>query len=105
MFNFSIKESLNQLKLKKYDNTINKTIDYLNDVDEYQLKMIAFNGIKLNNLIRLTFNENIGFRCFNIQQERYGRLYVCKNIERFLNEKYKNSFVKTKNIYRTTKNR
>ncbi len=99
MFNFSIKESLNEMKEKNYDSAINKTIDVLNDVDEYQIKVIAStNGIKLNNLVRLNFDDSIGFRCFNIQQERYGRLPICRNVEKFLNERYKDSFVKPENV-------
>ncbi len=99
MFNFSIKESLNKLKLKKYDKLINKNIDYLNNYDEYQLELlIKSEGLKLNNLIRLNFIENVGFNCYNIQQERYGRLPLCRNIENFLNEKYQESLTGTVNI-------
>jgi len=99
MINFSIKESLNKLKNKKYDNTINKNIDYLNNYDEYQLLLLSNSeGLKLNNLIRLNFVENVGFNCYNIQQERYGRLPLCRNIENFLNEQYKNSLTGVKNI-------
>jgi len=99
MNNFSIKESLNKLKNKKYDSTINKNIDYLNNYEEYQLILLAkFEGLKLNDLIRLNFIENVGFSCYNIHQEKYGRLPLCKNIEKVLNEQYKNSLTGTKNI-------
>jgi len=99
MINFTIKESLNKLKNKKYDSIINKNIDYLNNYDEYQLLLLAKSeGLKLNNLIRVNFIENVGFNCYNIQQERYGRLPLCKNIEKFLNEEYKNSLTNTNNI-------
>lgn len=99
MFNFSIKESLNQLKEKKYDSSINKTIDFLNVYEDYQLKIMASSeGLKLNNIIRLNFIDGVGFRCYNLQQERYGRLPLCKSIEKFLNEKYKETFTQTENI-------
>lgn len=99
MFNFSIKESLCDLKSKNYDSTINKNIDYLNNYEDYQLKLIAKSeGLKLNNLIRLNFTENVGFNCYNIHQERYGRLPLCRNIEKFLNEKYQESLTGTNNI-------
>lgn len=99
MINFSIKESLNKLKDKKYDKIILKNIDYLNNYDEYQLLLLAKSeGLKLSNLIRVNFIDNVGFNCYNIQQERYGRLPLCRNIEKFLNEKYKESFTGTDNI-------
>jgi len=99
MFNFSIKESLNKLKDKKYDKIISKNIDYLNNYDEYQLLLLAKSeGLKLNNLIRVNFIDNVGFNCYNIQQERYGRLPLCRNIEKFLNEQYKESLTGTDNI-------
>lgn len=105
MINFSIKESLNKLKDKKYDKIILKNIDYLNNYDEYQLLLLAKSeGLKLSNLIRVNFIDNVGFNCYNIQQERYGRLPLCRNIEKFLNEKYKESFTGTDNIIEFLKN-
>lgn len=99
MFNFSIKESLNLLKSKNYDPHINKTIELLNNYEDYQLKIMASKeGIKLNKIIRLNFIENVGFNCYNIQQEKFGRLPLCRNIEIFLNEKYKDSFIQSENI-------
>jgi len=99
MFNFSIKESLNKLKNKKYDKLISHNIEFLNNYDEYQLTLLAKSeGIKLNNLIRLNFVENVGFNCYNIQQERFGRLPLCRNIENFLNEQYQESLTGTDNI-------
>lgn len=99
MFNFSIKESLNSLRSKNYDPKINKTIENLNKYEDYQLKILSSGeGIKLNDIVRLNFIENVGFRCYNIKQERYGRLPVCRSIEKFLNEKYKESLTQTENI-------
>jgi len=99
MFNFSIKESLIQLKNKKYNPSITKTVDELVLLEEYQLYLIVSSrGIKLTNLIVLNFSENIGFRCTNLQPELYGYLPLCKNVEKFLNEKYQSSFTSSDNI-------
>lgn len=98
MINFYLKDVLNELKNKNIDSSINKNITILNSYDDYQLKILAKDGIKLNKIIRLYFNENIGFRCINLQQEKYGKLPICNNIEKFLNEKYQESFTNVKNI-------
>lgn len=91
MIMFSLKESLSKLKNKKYDNNIINTIDYLvENFNEEQLRILSQNnGLKIdNNLIRLYFIENVGFRCLNEKTNIYGRLPICKNIENYMNSLY-----------------
>lgn len=91
MFNFSIKDSLIKMKDRNYEFNINETIDIItNNLDEEQLRVMLMNqGLKLdNNIIRLHFMENIGFRCFNEKSEIYGKLPICRNIENFMNSEY-----------------
>lgn len=97
--NFSIKESLNSLKLKKLDFNVNRAIESLKKFEDYQLEMLAkTSGIRLSDIIILQFNEKTGFQCFNILDEKYGRLPICKNIEKFMNEEYKKSFANSEEI-------
>lgn len=91
--NFFISDSLEKLKERSYDNKINETINLLlENFDESQLKMIASNyGLKIdNNLIRLFFVENIGFRCMNEKDNLIGKMPICINIENFMNKLYLN---------------
>lgn len=89
--NFSVKESLNKLKDKNYDKNINNTIDILiKNLDENQIRAISqYQGLKIdNNMIRLFFIENVGFRCLNEMNNIYGKLPICKNIEKYMNQLY-----------------
>lgn len=87
---FSVKDSLIKLKDKKYSENINKTIDILVDrFDENQIRILSNQGLKIdNNIIRLYFIDNVGFRCMNEKDNIYGKLPICKNIERFMNNLY-----------------
>ena len=94
MNNFSVREGLSKLKDKNYDVNINKTIDLLiENYDENQLRVILqYQGIKIdNNLIRLYFYDNVGFRCMNEKDNIYGKLPICKNIEKYMNDLYTES--------------
>lgn len=87
---FSVKDSLIKLKDKKYGENINNTIDILvNRFDESQIRILSNQGLKIdNNIIRLYFIDNVGFRCMNEKDNIYGKLPICKNIERFMNNLY-----------------
>lgn len=87
---FSVKDSLIKLKDKKYGENINNTIDILvNKFDESQIRILSSQGLKIdNNIIRLYFIDNVGFRCMNEKDNIYGKLPICKNIERFMNNLY-----------------
>lgn len=87
---FSVKDSLIKLKDKKYGENINNTIDILvNRFDESQIRILSSQGLKIdNNIIRLYFIDNVGFRCMNEKDNIYGKLPICKNIERFMNNLY-----------------
>lgn len=87
---FSVKDSLIKLKDKKYGEHINNTIDILvNRFDESQIRILSSQGLKIdNNIIRLYFIDNVGFRCMNEKDNIYGKLPICKNIERFMNNLY-----------------
>lgn len=99
MINFSFKEYLTDLKHKNFDLNINKNIDILNQYENYQLiNLSLLEGLKLNNIIRLNFINNVGFRCYNLQTEKYGRLPICKNIEKFLNKKYNENLTQKNNV-------
>lgn len=91
MSNFSVKDSLIKLQEKNYDVKINNTIKYLvENLEEGQIRVLSqYNGLKLdNNLIRLFFIENVGFRCMNEKTEVYGKMPICNNIEKFMNSLY-----------------
>lgn len=89
---FSIKESLLKLHDKNYDLNINKSIDFIIDrFDEDQVKTLSRQGLKLTNIIRLYYIDNVGFRCMNEQDYLYGKLPICNNIERFMNTQYSQS--------------
>ena len=94
MNRFTIKDSLSKLKEKNYDPKITKTITILERLEEEQLQVISqTHGIKIDgDIIRIYFKEGIGFRCFNENIDYHGRLPICKNIERFLNKLYLESF-------------
>lgn len=94
MNSFSLKDSLLMLKNKNYDDTINHNIDILvNTYDEYQLLVLAGDkGLKINNIIRLFYMDNVGFRCLNEKSDIYGKLPICKNIEKYMNSLYLDSF-------------
>jgi len=88
---FSLKNSLEKLKTKKYDISIDNTIDsLLIKFDEEQLRMLSKRqGLLIDNkLIRLFFVENVGFRCYNEKDDIYGKFSICINIERFMNNLY-----------------
>jgi len=88
---FSLKDSLEKLKNKKYDISIDNTIDnLLIKFDDEQLKMLSKRqGLLIDNkLIRLFFVDNVGFRCYNEKDDIYGKFSICINIERFMNNLY-----------------
>ena len=91
MSDFSIKESLKKLQEKNYDKNINKTIDILVEkFDEDQIRIMSqYQGLKIdNNIIRLFFINNIGFRCQNEKNNIIGNLPICRNIENYMNKLY-----------------
>jgi hypothetical protein len=93
MPNFSLHESLLKLQEKNYDKNISETVKFLTDnYDEFQLRMLSQNqGLKIdNNIIRLYFINNVGFRCINEKDNIYGKLPLCGNIERYMNNIYSN---------------
>lgn len=95
MSNFSLTNSLIRLKGKNYDININRTINMLvENYDEGQIRVLSqYQGLKIdNNLIRLFFMENVGFRCLNEKDNIVGRLPICRNIEKFMNDLYLESF-------------
>lgn len=95
MNNFSIKDSLIKLQEKNYDNNINKTINLLiENYDEGQIRVLSqYQGLKIdNNIIRLYFIENVGFRCMNERDNIFGKLPICRNIEQYMNKLYVESF-------------
>jgi hypothetical protein len=91
MSNFSLYESLLKLQEKNYDKNISNTLKFLTEnYDEFQLRILSqHQGLKIdNNIIRLYFIDNVGFRCFNEKDNIYGKLPICINIERFMNKIY-----------------
>jgi hypothetical protein len=95
MNNFSIKESLIKLKDKNYDKNINQTINILTErFDEEQIRILSqYQGLKIdNNIIRLFFMENVGFRCYNERDNIFGKLPICRNIESYMNKLYLDSY-------------
>jgi hypothetical protein len=95
MYNFSVKDSLLKLQEKNYDINITNTINMLVEkFDENQIRILSqYQGLKIdNNLIRLFFIENVGFRCLNDKDNIYGKMPICKNIEKYMNDLYLESF-------------
>ena len=91
MYNFSLKNSLLKLNEKNYEPLSKQTIKMLiENYDEDQLRILSgYQGLKLdNNIIRLFFVENVGFRCFNEKDYIFGNLPICRNIESFMNNLY-----------------
>ena len=91
MNNFSIIDSLIKLKDKRYSDKINNTIDFLiENYDESQLRVLSMNnGLKIdNNTIRLYYYDNVGFRCYNENNNIVGNLPICNNIEKYMNNLY-----------------
>lgn len=91
MSNFSVKDSLIKLQEKNYDIKINNTIKLLvENLDEGQIRVLSqYKGLNIdNNLIRLFFIDNVGFRCMNEKSEIYGKFPLCNNIENYLNKLY-----------------
>jgi hypothetical protein len=88
-----IKNSLNEL-LNRDDIGLNpkklKILEYyLYSLDEHQLdSSLSFNGIQLEE-IKIYYYNNVGFRCININENRVGKLPICKLIENILNTEYK----------------
>lgn len=96
---FSIKDSLLKLKERDYGVNINNSINViLENLDENQVKVLSqYQGLKIDNLIRLYFYDNVGFRCINEKDNIYGKLPICKNIEKYMNSLYSdaiNEFLK-----------
>lgn len=88
---FSMKNALIKLSDRNYDNSINNNIKIiLENFDEEQTKNLSRTGIKLTNIIRLYYIDNVGFRCFNEQEHIYGKLPLCNNIEKLMNKEYLN---------------
>ena len=95
MYNFSVKDSLLKLQEKNYDINITNTINMLVEkFDEDQIRVLSqYQGLKIdNNLIRLFFIENVGFRCLNDKDNIYGKMPICQNIEKYMNKLYLESF-------------
>lgn len=93
MSNFSLHESLLKLQEKNYDKNISNTLKFLTEnYDEFQLRMLSqHQGLKIdNNIIRLYFIDNVGFRCHNEKSNIYGKLPLCNNIEKYMNIIYSN---------------
>lgn len=95
MSDFSVVEGLIKLRDKNYDVKINNTIKMLvENYDEGQIRVLAeYQGLKIDGaLINLFFIENVGFRCFNDRTDIYGKMPICKNVEKFMNNIYLESF-------------
>ena len=95
MNNFLIRDGLLKLKEKNYDKNINNTIDFLLEkYDEEQILLLSkFQGLKIdNNVLRLFFIHGIGFRCQNEKINIIGRLPICNNIEKYMNQLYLDSY-------------
>lgn len=91
MVDFSIRDSLIKLKDKKYSNDIYQTINFLvENYDEEQLRIMSmYHGLKIDNKnIRLNFYNNVGFRCYNENNNIVGNLPICNNINNFMNKLY-----------------
>ena len=91
---FLLKDSLIKLKAKNYDKKITETISLLEKLEEEQLRVLSqTQGLMIDGyVIRVYFQEGMGFRCINENIDIHGRLPICKNIERFLNKLYLESF-------------
>ena len=87
----TIKECLTALTEKNIDMNINKVIKYLNEnVDDDQLEYKLSYGVKIDgHMLNLYFYKNIGFKCTNNFQEKFGSLPICNYIEKTLNQVYK----------------
>ena len=85
----SIKECLRRLTEQNVDMKINKHVKYLiENVDEnhIQYKLSQVPGIKIDGeMIQLNYYPGIGFQCRNLYEQKYGKLPLCKYVERFLN--------------------
>ena len=91
MFKFSIKKGLVKLKEKNYDWKITSVLESLTDnLNEDQLRVLLMtHGLKIDNhIMRLYFYENVGFRCINEKEELYGKIPLCNNIEKYMNQLY-----------------
>ena len=93
-YDFSMLDSLLKLKNKNYPIDSNNISFITENYDEDELRILSMRGIQLdrNRIINLFFVENVGFRCFNNKTELYGNLPICRNIENFMNNLYKESF-------------
>jgi len=58
--------------------------------DNNNLEYVLGRGVTIDqsSVIFLNFNKNIGFRCTNVNQNNVGKLPICNQIEKILNEKY-----------------
>ena len=62
---------------------------YIYDINEEQLYFaISDYGIMLEEF-KITYLPNVGFRCINVNENRVGKLPLCKLIEKILNNEYK----------------
>jgi len=95
----TIKECLKILSEKNIDMNINKIVKYINEnMDDDQLEYkLGTGGIKIDgHMLNLYFYRNIGFKCTNNFQEKYGSLPICNYIEKTLNQIYKSESVNKK---------
>ena len=86
-----IKECLNALLVNDALVEFRPKVKTLYDsFDEHQLEYILNRTVTIDTYsnIYLQFNSGIGFRCTNNNQQNVGKLPICNQIEKILNEKY-----------------
>ena len=75
--------------LKEYHYKVKSLYD---SFDDTQLEYLLNRGVTIDehSFIFLGFHRAMGFRCTNINQQNVGKLPICNQIEKVLNEEYKN---------------
>lgn len=81
-----IKEMLNNTAFNEYKSKLTTLTQFEESQLEYMLNM----GVTLDpySTIILNFDKRFGFRCNNTNQHYVGKLPICNQVEKILNEKY-----------------
>lgn len=55
-----------------------------------QLEYVLGRGVTIDqySMVFLTFDRRAGFRCTNVNQQNVGKLPICNQVEKVLNNKY-----------------
>jgi hypothetical protein len=86
-----LKECLkSMLENKSFPEFEQKVLSLHESFEDSQLEYVLGRGVTIDqfSMVFLSFDRRVGFRCTNVNQQNVGKLPICNQVEKVLNNKY-----------------